>query len=262
LISETPGTEAPLQGRPGRRQESLSQERCNLILPWLVGIKLAELLVNSGWNWSGAENEYRIALNLNPNCGECHFAYGTLLTALGRSDEAIAQVNQAIGLDPLSDEYRAWLAEIAYFSRQYDLAIKLFENLSDDGAVGLGLCYAMKKMYPEAIANSERGIARLGRETIHLGYLAVVYGLAGKKNETQRIISELKERSRHHYVFSSVFAYAYLGLGNRDQALTFLERAHDEQDPGLFLSKVSPLLDPLRSEPRFQALLRRMNFPE
>ena len=114
-------------------------------------------------------------------------------------------------------------------------------------------------MYPEAIAYSERGIARLGRQTIHLGYLAVVYGVAGKKSETQKIISELKERSRHHYVFASVFGYAYLGLGDKDQALTFLERAYDEQDPGLFTLKVSPFLDPLRSEPRFQALLRRVN---
>jgi TolB-like protein len=222
---------------------------------------LADILVNSGWNWSGAEKEYRIALNLNPNCGECHFAYSALLTALGRSDEAIAQINQAIELDPLSDDYRGWLAEIAYFSRQYDLSIKLFENLSDDWAVGFGTCYAMKKMYSEAIAKSEKGIARIGRQTIHLGYLALVYGLAGRKSETQKIISELKERSRHHYVFPSVFAYAYLGLGDRDQALTFLERAYEEQDPGLFLLNVSPLLDPLRSEPRFQALLRCMNFP-
>ena len=218
--------------------------------------------VNLGWNWSGTENQYRIALKLNPNCGDCHFAYGTLLTALGRNDEAIAQINQAIELDPLSDENRGWLAAIAYYSRQYDLSIKLSENLSDKWAVQTGRCYAMKKMYPEAIANAEKGIARIGRQTIHMGDLALVYGLAGKKDETQKIITELKERSRHHYVFPSVFALAYLGLGDKDRALTFLERGYEEQDQGLFLLKVSPLLDPLRSDPRFQALLRRMNFPE
>jgi TolB-like protein len=220
------------------------------------------ILLPSGWNWSGTENEYQLALKLNPNCGDCHFSYGTLLTALGRNDEAIAQINQAIELDPLSDLKRGWLAAIAFFSRQYDLCIKLSENLSDDWAVQSGRCYAMKKMYPEAIAKSEKGIARIGRQTIHLGYVAQVYGLAGRKGETQKILSELKERSRHHYVFPTIFAYAYLGLGDKDQALTFLERAYEEDDQGLFTVKVSPLLDPLRSKPRFQALLRRMNFPQ
>jgi hypothetical protein len=97
----------------------------------------------------------------------------------------------------------------AFFSRQYDLSIKLAENLGDEWAFFPGLCYAQKKMYPEAIANLEKGITRTGRQT-DLGFLALIYGLAGTKSETQKIISELKERSRHHYVFPTVFAYAYL----------------------------------------------------
>jgi hypothetical protein len=108
----------------------------------------------------------------------------------------------------------------------------------------------------------EKSIARTGRQTDTLAPLALLYGLAGRKSETQKIISELKERSRHHYVFPSVFAYAYLGLSDKAQALTFLERAYEEQDPALFYLKVWPLLDPLRSEPRFQALLRRVNFTQ
>jgi TolB-like protein/DNA-binding winged helix-turn-helix (wHTH) protein/Flp pilus assembly protein TadD len=220
------------------------------------------ILLTSEWNWSGAENQYRIALKLNPNCADCHFTYGALLAALGRYDEAIVQTNQAIELDPLSSLYRNWLAAIAFFSRQYDLSMKLAENLSDEWAFSVGLCYIQKKMYTQAIASFEKSIARTGRQTDTLGTLALVYGLAGRKSETKKIISELKERSRHHYVFPSVFAYAYLGLGDKEQALTFLERAYEEQDPALFYLKVWPLLDPLRSEPRFQALLRRVNFPQ
>ena len=222
-------------------------------------LALGLIVLTSEWNWSGAEDQYRIALKLNPNCAECHFQYGVLLTGLGRNDEAVTQVNQAIGMDPLSSLYRNWLAAIAYVSGQYDLAIKLAENLSDEWAFSLALPYAKKRMYPEAIANFEKSIARTGRQTDTLGYLALVYGLAGRKEETQKIISELKERSRHHYVFPSVFAHAYLGLGDKDRALTFLEQAYDEQDPALFYLKAEPLLDPLRSEPRFQALLRRVN---
>jgi tetratricopeptide (TPR) repeat protein len=180
-------------------------------------LTLGLILLNPGWDWSGAENQYRIALKLNPSCADCHFEYGVLLAGLGRNDEAIAQTKQAIELNPLSNMHRGWLASIAFFSRQYDLCIKLFENLSDDWAINLGLCYAMKKMYPEAIATSEKAVARLGRQTADLRYLALVYGLAGRKSETKNIIGELKERSRHHYVFPSVFAYAYLGLGDKDQ---------------------------------------------
>ena len=221
------------------------------------------ILLNPGWDWSGAENQYRIALKLNPSCADCHFEYSILLAGLGRNDEAIAQINQAIELDPLSNDYRGWVAMIAFLSRQYDLSIKLSENLSDDWAIDVGsLCYAMKKMYPEAIATSGKAVARHGRQTGDLRFLALVYGLAGRKSETQKIIGELKERSRHHYVFPSDFAYAYLGLDDKDQALTFLERAYEEQDPALFWLKMSPLFDPLRSEPRFQALLRRVNFPQ
>jgi len=225
-------------------------------------LALGLILLFPGWNWSGAENQYRIALNLNPSCADCHFMYGVLLAGLGRNDEAIAETNQAIELNPLSAGYRNWLAAIALFSRQYDLCMKLTENLGDEFPYSMGVCYAQKKMYPEAIASLEKGLGRTGRYTADLGTLALVYGLAGRKSETKKIIGELKERSRHHYVFPSVFAYAYLGLGDKDQALTYLEQAYEEQDPALFFLKVDPFLDPLRSEPRFQALMRRVNFPQ
>ncbi len=257
----------PEQGGPSAR-ETMPQAKAAVtkaleLDPSLARAHLALglILLNSEWNWSGAENQYRLALKLNPNCADCHFSYGALLAGLGRNDDAIAQTNQAIELDPLSSWYRNWLAAIAFFSRQYDLSMKLAENLGDEWAFSVGLCYTQKKMYPQAIASFEKSIARTGRQTDTLGTLALVYGLAGRKSETQKIIRELKERSRHHYVFPSVFAYAYLGLGDKDQALTFLERAYEEQDPALFYLKVWPLLDPLRSEPRFQALLQRVNFP-
>ena len=177
-------------------------------------------------------------------------------------DEANAQVNQAIALDPLSSLYRNWLSAIAYFSGQYDLAITLAESLSDEWAFSLAWPYAEKKMYPEAIANFEKSMARAGRQTDSLGGLAWVYGMAGRKVDARKIISELRERSRHHYVFPTVFANAYLGLGDKDRALTYLEQAYEEQDPALFYLKVVPFYDPLRSEPRFQDLLRRVNLSE
>ncbi len=257
----------PDEGGPSAR-ETMPQARAAVTKALQLDPSLARahlalglIVLTSEWNWSGAENQYRLALELNPNCDECHAVYSSLLMALGRNDEAIVQINRAIDLDPLSSLYRDNLAGISFFSRQYDLAIKQCENLNgDDSATIVGWSYAQKNMYPEAIANLEKGIARSGRETSKLGYLAQAYGLAGRKSETRKIIGELKERSRHHYIFPSVFANAYLGLGDKDQALTYLERAYEEQDGFLFYLKVSPLLDPLRSEPRFQALMRRVNF--
>ncbi len=258
----------PEQGGPSARetmpQAKAAVARALQLDPSLARAHLALglILLNSEWNWSGAEDQYRIALKLNPNCADCHFQYGVLLAGLGRNDEAITKTNHAIELNPLSGVYRNWLDAIAFFSRQYDLSIKLAENLGDEWAMSVGLCYLQKKMYPEAIAYAEKGIARTGRLNDNLGLLALMSGLGGRKSETRKIIGELKERSRHHYVFPSVFAYAYLGLGEKDRALTYLEQAYEEQDPALFYLKVSPLLDPLRSEPRFQALLRRVNFTQ
>jgi TolB-like protein/DNA-binding winged helix-turn-helix (wHTH) protein/Tfp pilus assembly protein PilF len=225
-------------------------------------LALGLILLTSEWNWRRAEDQYRLALELNPNCGDCRFLYGILMAALGRSDEALAQINQAIELDPFSDNYRGMLAAVAFFTRQYDLCIKLSENLSDDQIMVTGMCYAKKGMYPEAIAYSERAVARPGgRQTNDLGRLAQVYGFAGRKSETRKIIGELKERSRHQYVFPSALGDAYLGLGDRNQSITWFERAYEEQEPGIMFLNVARNLDPLRSEPRFQALLRRMNFP-
>ncbi len=258
----------PEQGGPSARETNLQAKaavtKALQLDPSLARAHLALglILLNPGWNWSGAEDQYRIALKLNPNCADCHFEYGVLLAGLGRNDEAITQTNHAIELNPLSGLYRNWLDAIAFFSRQYDLSIKLAENLGDEWAMSVGLCYLQKKMYPEAIAYAEKGIARTGRLNDNLGLLALMYGLGGRKSETRKIIGELKERSRHHYVFPSVFAYAYLGLGEKDRALTYLEQAYEEQDPALFYLKASPLLDSLLSEPRFQALLRRVNFTQ
>ncbi len=258
----------PEQGGPSAKetmpQAKAAVTRALQLDPSLARAHLALglILLNSEWDWSGAEHQYRLALQLNPNCADCHFSYGALLAGLGRKDEAIAQTNQAIELDPLSSWYRNWLAAIAFFSREYDLSLKLAENLGDEWAFSLALPYVQKKMYPEAIANFEKSMARTGRQTDTLGILAQVYGLAGRKSETRKIIRELKERSRHHYVFPSVFANAYLGLDDKERALTYFEQAYEEQDPWLFYLKVWPLLDPLRGEPRFQALLRRVNFSQ
>jgi TolB-like protein/DNA-binding winged helix-turn-helix (wHTH) protein len=160
----------PEQGGPSAK-ETMPQAKAAVAKALQLDPSLARahlafglILLNPGWNWSGAENQYRIALKLNPNCADCHFQYGVLLAGLGRNDEAIAQTNQAIELNPLSGIYRNWLAAIAFFSRQYDLSIKLAENLSDEWAFSLGVCYAQKKMYglPFPVGQRYRNAPRQG----------------------------------------------------------------------------------------------------
>jgi hypothetical protein len=109
--------------------------------------------------------------------------------------------------------------------------------------------------YPEAIATLKKC-----ETNFCLGWLAHVYGLVGQKRQAQETLNKLEIASHHHYVYPTVFVDAYLGLDDKERALTRLERAHAEKDPWLFWRKVWPTYDPLRAEPRFQTLLRKLNF--
>lgn len=151
------------------------------------------------------------------------------------------------------------LAFVAYMSRRYDDAIKGFKSAGDDHA--LGWSYTMKEMYPEAIAAFQRFAHQWGRQPVVVSGLAMVYGKAGRKQEAQKLLSELKEIARHRYVSPSLFANAYLGMGDKEKALTWLEKGYEDHDALMAYLKVGPGLDPIRSEPRFQAVLRGMNFP-
>ena len=122
------------------------------------------------WNWSEAEKEYRLALELNPNNADAHLEYGRFLQALGRNDEATAEMNYAIELDPLNFKTMDVVGYVTYASGQYDLAIKQFSSLGDD--FGLGWAYREKKMYPEAIAALEKSVSRSGRHELPLATLA------------------------------------------------------------------------------------------
>jgi tetratricopeptide (TPR) repeat protein len=215
------------------------------------------------WNWSEAEKEYQLALKLNPNYVDAHCQYGRLVQALGRNDEAMTEMNYAMALDPFGITTRVYVAYVTYASRQYDLAIERFERLGDD--LGMTLAYREMKMYPEAIAAWERwktGHPLEYRESPARATIAGIYGLAGRKREAEELIDELKARARHRYVSGFFFAEAYLGLGQKDQAVTWLERAYEEHDQYMVFANSYPGLDPLRSEPRFEALMRRMSFPQ
>jgi len=214
------------------------------------------------WNWPEAEKEYKLALKLNPNYADAHMEYGRFVQALGRNDEALTQMHYADELDPFNIRIKDLVAYVTYAARQYDLALKLFESLGDDR--GQMWAYREKEMYPEAIAAWQRWTLRhpSQRRCPHcLATLAGIYGLEGRNDEAQALIAELRETARHRYVSGVFFAEAYIGLSH-DQAITWLERAYEEHDEWMVYVNAYPGLDRLRSEPRFQALVRRMNFPK
>jgi TolB-like protein/DNA-binding winged helix-turn-helix (wHTH) protein/Tfp pilus assembly protein PilF len=226
---------------------------------------LAQTLELYDWNWSEAERQYKLALELSPNYAPAHLEYGRFLQALGRNDEAMKRMAYAVELNPMDLQTRFVVGIVTYAARQYDSAISQLKELNTSqpglGDFGLGWCYREKKMYPEAIAVLQRVLVDT-RGPLPLATLASVYGLAGRKREAMKLIDELKERSRKHHISDSLFAEAYLGLGEQDEAMACLERAYEEHDQWMVYIKSYPGWDALRSEARFQALVRRMNFPQ
>jgi TolB-like protein len=212
------------------------------------------------WDWPDAEKEARLATTLNPNYADAHQMYSEYLSATGRNDEALAHMNYAMQLDPLNSDYKNALGWTAFRARRYDLAINQFKIGGDD--FGLAAAYVAEKMYREAIEAAQEGIRQSGRDAHHIATLALAYGSAGRKHDAQKLIDELNEMSHHSYVAPVLFVGAYIGLGDHDKALTWLERGYEEHGQWFYKIKVAPIFDPLRSEPRFQAVLRRMNFPQ
>ncbi len=215
------------------------------------------------WNWPEAAKEYKLALKLNPYYVDAHLQYGRFVQALGRNDEALAHMHYADELDLLNIGVKETEAWVTYAARQYDLALTQFESLGADA--GLVHAYREKGMYSEAIVASKRWDATHpseSRDPKPLAVKASIYGLQGRKDEAEALIKALKETVRHRHVSGFFFAEAYVGLGQRDQAIIWLERAYEEHDQWMVFANAYPGLDRLRSEPRFQVLMRRMNFPE
>jgi TolB-like protein/DNA-binding winged helix-turn-helix (wHTH) protein/Tfp pilus assembly protein PilF len=215
------------------------------------------------WNWPEAEKEYKLALKLNPYYVNAHLEYGRFVQALGRNDEALVHMHYADELDPFNIAVKEAEGWVTYASRQYDVALKQFESLGDEG--GLIHVYREKGMYPEAIASGKRWTVThpsQSRDPYPLAVMASIYGLQGRNDEAEALIKELRETARHRYVSGFFFAEAYVGLGQNDQAITWLDHAYEEHDQWMVFANSYPGLDRLHSEPRFQALMRRMNFPQ
>jgi len=225
----------------------------------------AYILTYYDWDWAGAELEFEQALALNPNDATLRHRYSRYLSSLGRVDEAVAELERARLLDPNDLVIKANVGVIYYFARQYDRAIdelkKVLSDHPDFGTAhwGLGLAYEQKKLYDEALVGLQKAAERKG--TNSLASLGHLYGVMGRKKEARDVLSELTKRAGQQSVSGYQLALVHIGLGDNEAAMEALQQAYREHATLLSYLKMDPRFDPLRSDPRFQDLLRKMNFP-
>ena len=227
---------------------------------------LGYVLAVADFDWHGAETEFRRAIALNPSYATAHHWYADYLDMVGRPDEAVAEIERARRLDPLS---RIIAGEVGYtymMARRYDDALRqLRATLELDPGFPQTwsyLCgvYVLERMPREATAACERATALSGRIK-GMGRLAVAYALAGERPKAAAVLRELKARSRREYVPPHFIAQAELAVGDTARAFEWLERAYAARDPTLTQNLFDPLWDPLRADPRFVRLRQRMGLP-
>jgi TolB-like protein/Flp pilus assembly protein TadD/predicted Ser/Thr protein kinase len=219
------------------------------------------------WDWSGAEGEIRRAIALNPNYAEVHRTYGWYLHWMGRDEQSLAEYSRALELDPLSLVINASYAAGLGFAHQYDKAIEQLRktlDLDPNYAYGhfmLARMYARKAMFSEAVQESQKALSLSAGDPPYLAVVAQTLAAAGRRAEAVKVLGELEELSKHKYVRASDFAKICASLGRTDKAFQWLDKAYQEHEIQLVSLKMDVSFDPLRSDPRFQDLLRRMNFP-
>jgi len=229
---------------------------------------LAILKFYADWDWVGAEREFQRALALNPNYSEGHRMYSVYLSELGRSEEALSEVQVAQRLDPLSLTTAVTVGWTFYYARQYDRAIEQCRNvveLDADYSQGhdcLGSSYLAKGSFPEAVAECKRSASGSGHDPIREAGLGRAYALAGETGEARKILAQLNTLSSASYVPPYVLAMVHAALGEKDQAFTWLDKGYQQRDPYLVRLRVDEAMDPLRSDPRFPALLGRVGLSQ
>ena len=227
---------------------------------------LCWISVHFDWDWQAAERDCTRALELDPNSGDAAGAASEYYLLMGRTDEALVLLRQSVERDPLAAAAHDGLGWGYFVSRRYDKAIAAYRQalaldpMDSNAWEYLGHTYVQKKMYPEALNAYGRYAALQNQpQWADLGH---AYGRAGAQDKALKDLDELKQLSKREHVPPGAFAFIYTGLGDKDQAFPWLEKAFEERDAAWFpMIRVSPMADPLRSDPRFQALMRRMNFP-
>ena len=217
------------------------------------------------WEWAEAERHYRRAMDLNPGYATAHYWFAIdYLGMLGRWEEAFQKIDLALELDPLSPIIREGKGFLMMLSRRYDEAIEEYRQTLDldcffyKAFTSMGRASTQKGMYEEAISMLQKGRSLSGDLPSILGALGQTYALANRPGDSRRLLEELAELAKRRHVASTCFALVHLGLGEKEQALDWLETGARGRETSLAGLKVHPAYDNLRGEPRFEALLRKL----
>jgi TolB-like protein/DNA-binding winged helix-turn-helix (wHTH) protein/Flp pilus assembly protein TadD len=256
LLGGIPDTERP-------RVVSAARKALELDPNLAEGHVLLAIVAQQQWRWAEAEAEYRRALELTPNDSDAYVGLAQWLLCHGRMDEALTSAQHARELDRFgfSAGGTAW---ILFHSRRYDEAVHELRSALDVHPNDiyslwlLGFTLVIKGQASEAIPTLERAAVLADRSSGFIDVLGAAYARAGRRADALRILAELKRRKQHGYVAAASFVIVYLGLGENEHAFAWLEEAYKERSGMLQFVKVHPLFDPLRGDPRFVDLLRRV----
>jgi tetratricopeptide (TPR) repeat protein len=217
------------------------------------------------WDWASAEKGYKRALALNPSYATAHHWYAWHLIVMGRNDEGIAELKKAESLDPLSLIISADLADALCIAHRYDESVQQSQKtveMDPHFAVAhyqLGQALEQKHKHDEAIAEFRRAIELSGGNTTFESNLANAYAVSGRKEEAVKIVNDLESRQSQDSSTGASIALIYVGLGDNGRAMTWLTNAYQARfNPSILMR---PVFDPLRTDPRFQDLLRRIGLP-
>ncbi len=222
------------------------------------------LVLSHQRNWAAAENEFKRALQLSPRYANAHHWYGDYLSVVGRHEEALVEAKRAFELDPLSPMINTWLGLRFYHARQYDEAIEQgrkileFDPSFAPAHLLLGQAYVQKGLHAQAISELQSATSLSGDSPIYMAQVGVAYAAAGKNAEALSVIDQLQKVARQSYVSSYGLAQIYAALGDKQHAMKWLQSAYDERAVWMQYLKVDPVLDSVRSQPRFQNLVRQM----
>jgi len=226
---------------------------------------LAHVLMNYDWNWSEAEKEFKLSMQLNPDYATAHQWYAIhYLTAMDRLEEALEEMKRALQLEPTSLVMNSFMGATLYFARRYDEAIEQCRRtieMDPNFAVAhwhVGLAYEQKEMFDEAIAEFQWATTLSGGSPLMKASLGHAYAKAKRKDEATKILAELNDLSQQRYVSSYERAAISVALGDEKQSFQWLERAYEEHSFHMVYLKVWPQFGVIRSDPRFQKLIQRL----
>ena len=219
------------------------------------------------YEWGESEREFQRAISLNSNSADAHWQYGWLLVYVGRFDEALKEMQRAVELDPLSAVMTTDLSGPYTLKKDYDKAIaQCRKALELDPSFFLSH-FVLGWIEMRRGANYAKAIEEfhlvqtIETQPMATGLLGYAYARNGQKDKAMETLNELNQLASRRFVSPYHQALVYLGLGENSQAIDWLEKAYEERSPWLTWLKVEPMFDPLRSDPRFQALYQKMNFP-